>query len=820
MKRRVGLTRAGLIGAVLGGAGSVSSAVLAQPAAAADIPVKALVQTEPVPYWWFGGFVEVGGRDFLNDPQRNGQTAVYLNKNLPFPTVALTNQKSLAKYYEYSSIKPGPFSNFTMSTGSKDGLYQIDFGGKNVGYSDQNYYVDMSKAGQHYLDLIWDQTPHVYSTSAQTPYLGVGTNALTLPAGCASRLNTTAVVVTSANCLQPTTTDVGIRRDTASVEYRWTPTDAWDVKAELSNLHRSGTQVDGVVGMAASSVFSSPFQVIKPVSDTTQNFGVNGEYAGTSWWNQKYTFKVGYQGSLYNDDLSSYTIQNPYCTGNTCEVATLSPFARLSLPPSNQMNAVSSTLAVDLPFTSRYVGTVNYTMMTQNAAFIPITNNPNASAAVAGVLPALNGVNQTSLNGSINTLLSNNVVTTQITPYLTSKASYRYYDFQNNTPELLLGTLASGTANVWPSYDQSVLSEKTLRSLSLGYIKQNAGEELTWRPSRDWHLGVAYGYERYDYTRVDATSTDENSVKAFADWKPTSWVTLRSSGSYSDRTANNYNYVANVGSIQFPTTTPANNNWYYNSAYRQFLIDDRQRTKANFFMDIVVVRGLTITPSFKYQDDHYGLNPLTQLGLTDSSSWNGGIDVTYVLNPDIAFTVGYLREFYNQQLYGLSSTSATAVLGVGGVFSANTSDHSTVSTITAAVRYAAIPNKLDLDFRYTASLAIDSQQLLLGNNTNPVCPATMPVGSNCQFPDVRTSFQRLEAIAVYKFDQDLVSQLGLKGQVRAKLRYAWERNAVTNWQNDPLAPYSPIVTTQGIWLASNNPNYNVQLLAASLAYAW
>ena len=47
------------------------------------------------------------------------------------------------------------------------------------------------------------------------------------------------------------------------------------------------------------------------------------------------------------------------------------------------------------------------------------------------VLPA------SSLNGAINTLLSNNVLTTQITPDLKSKLSYRYYDFDNNTPELL-----------------------------------------------------------------------------------------------------------------------------------------------------------------------------------------------------------------------------------------------------------------------------------------------------------------------------------------------------------------------------------------------
>jgi hypothetical protein len=35
-----------------------------------------------------------------------------------------------------------------------------------------------------------------------------------------------------------------------------------------------------------------------------------------------------------------------------------------------------------------------------------------------------------------------------------------------------------------------------------------------------------------------------------------------------------------------------------------------------------------------------------------------------------------------------------------------------------------------------------------------------------------------------------------------------------------LAPYSPVVSTQGIWLAGDNPNYNVHLIKASLAYAW
>ena len=37
--------------------------------------------------------------------------------------------------------------------------------------------------------------------------------------------------------------------------------------------------------------------------------------------------------------------------------------------PDNQANGFVSTLAADLPHASRYVGTFNYTSMTQNSPF-------------------------------------------------------------------------------------------------------------------------------------------------------------------------------------------------------------------------------------------------------------------------------------------------------------------------------------------------------------------------------------------------------------------------------------------------------------------
>ena len=803
----------------------------AAPADAVSLPVKAAAVTAPS--WWTHGEIEFGVRGFVNDPNRDSS----LFGNTPGGGYIHLGQHSLGKYYEYSTIAPGAFGGGYVSTGSTDGLYQADLWANNIGYSDQSHLLNLSKIGEQYFSFGWDQTPHVYSTSAQTPYLGVGTNALTLPPGLLSKTATNSSII--APFLHQT--DVGIERDTAAASYRWTPTEAWDVRADYSHMDRNGTQPAGVVGFApaGSSVFSSPTQVPAPVDDTTQNFGANGEYAGISPWNQKFTVKLAYNGSRYTDNISSYSVQNPYCTGATaatCSSATLSPFARESTPPSNSANAVSGTVAAYLPWQSRYVGTLNYTMMTQDQTFQPMTDNPSAVASPAAFFGGIpwSAVNfgfingnpadpTNNLNGKIGTLLSNNVLTSQITPELTSKVSYRYYDFDNETPRIIFPA--------WVSYDQTGSSmEKTISSLSISYIKQDAGAELNWRPSREWNVNGGVGYERYNYDRTDVNITNEYSAKLSVDWKPTVWFTARSSGYFADRRYDAYDYNLFVSSIQFPgipgfaPTTSAG--WFYAPAYQQFMFDNRDRTKANIAFDIVAFRGVTISPTFKYQDDYYGLNPANQEGINNSRSTSWGVDVGYVVNPDLSFTVSYYWEDYNQLLYNYTSTfTGTGFTAPPGTCQAlpagnpnancliTTSDREHVNTLAVVANYAAIPNKLNFDARYSVSYGVDEQLLFTA--------ASAAACTNCQgqFPNDTTLFQRLDLTATYKFDPFWVNRWGFWGDIKAKLRYTWERNAVNNWQNDPLAPFTPILPSS-IWLAYDNPNYNVQMIAASLIATW
>ena len=887
MKSRSGVLLSCATGALLLGMAPIMPGALA---ADAELPVKAPVVVDTP--WWTHGFIEFGGRGFLNDPQRDGH--IFQGGN------------SLAKFYEYRDLRPGPFGDFNVGFGSKDGLYEVDAWGKNVGYRDQRYDAYLSKAGEQYFNFEWDQTPHVYSTSASTLFNTNG-NALTLInpnigsqmftygtglAGGGAVANNWADPVLHGGKNSPTAaetiawnnakavgintiinnnvvpTDIGIRRDTASVDYRYTPTDNWDVRANYSNMRRTGSQVDSVLFTGTNT--GSRVDVAKPVADTTQNFGVNGEYSGTSAWGQKFNAMVGYNGSVYQDDFSNYTVQNPFCVGTNCagQGTATGPLAMMSTPPNNQMNGVTGTLGADLPLNSRYMGTVAYSGMRQNDQFLPFSVNPVALVNPVTLVPtglsgaSLSSLPQQSLNGSINTLLSNNVVTTQITHDLKTKVYYRYYDYDNQTPQLnindwIITDAVSATAHQ---------SYSPVNPLMVGYIKQNAGAEGTWRPVNSVNIGGSYGYEHYDFTRYDASSTGENTGKIYADWKPEKWVTLRASGSYGERRAGNYDYLGNVGMFQWPfpkspvpavggatsgvtTTTltsyPVSPN--YSQAYRQFFLDDRNRAQVKFQVDVDVLRNFTVTPTVNYRDDEFLLSQ-NQLGLTHDHSLAAGLEMAYAASPDLRFLFSYMNEQRGQnQLVSsqnlapyttnnvnggttyLCPNTAPNAIGAAGTYlcqayGANINDR--VNTFIVGVNWAPIPQRLDLGVNYTLSMSNNASPLYMINGTGPIL--TNNFGNNQaspQFPDVTTTFQRLEANAKYTFDPEMVHRAGLSGNVSLRLRYAWERNSATNWNTDLMQPYmyQTLSQAQTLYyqaLAGNNPNYNVHMIGGTVVWAW
>lgn len=819
MKARNGLARNCLLSALLGTTALVSTGALAADMVTKAAPPPATDDGSP---WWFQGTVEAGWRGFTNDPQSNGMKAV-------------NNGKSLAGYYEYSDVAPGAFGNFDLSAGSKDGLYRIDAGGRNVGYDDQSYYFDWSKAGEHYFNFYWDQSPHVYSQSAMSPYFVRGNTVNLNPAtagiyvaggGGATFPGNSAGFQYGQNA---TPFYLGIQRDTAAASYRWTPGDAWDFDAAYAYMTRTGNQVMGVYRGDVSNNQLVP----KPVDDNTQNYDAKGQYVGTSFWGQRFVVQAGYEGSQYHDDYTNILVQGSALgtKGQTTTAGTPnSTYGAFGAWPSNRSDSFVSNLSADLPLNSRYIGTLNYTSMRQDAAF-PASCDINIGTGACGVTttgtaltPATITGSPANLGGEINTLLFNNVLNTKITPELTAKTSFRYYDQDNKTPEYL-ETSAGSVGGGAP-----------VNTLSMGYIKSNAGEELNWRPNKYWNLGAAYNFEHYDWTRTDVNHTNQNGGKVFVDYMPFGWLTSRASGEYTSRKMGNYNYLEYVGAYQWLNTTDTAAEQYFQS-YRQFMFDNRTVWTGKYSLDVVAAPGVTVTPWTKYTDAHYQVDPITQQGLQDSRRWDSGVDATWMVRPNLAFTVGYSWDYQNAAaltscVAGSSATApgmitAASSCTVGSTtipagsplaaYQLETSDRQTQSFVTAGVRYSPT-DQLDLSLHYVGSLAQDNMVMY------PAVSAALPGNTNGQFVPNKVWYQRLDATGIYKFSPEQVAALGWKGDIKAKLNYTWESNSESNWENDPLSPYAGgsmgTATQADLWLGWYNPNYNVQMISASLIASW
>lgn len=773
-------------------------------AADTAMPVKAL---PPATGWTWEGYAELGDRFYAR--KQGGATGLNWKNS--------AGTDSLGKFYEYRDLRPGPFGSFGLSGLSNNGLYGLDFRANNIGYKDQGYFLDLSKAGEHYLSVDWDQTPHTYNNHAGTIFNGAGTNNLTIPNSVRAALATGLAGVppvpnatqagTNANTINNNLNDfnLGYRRDTGTVNYRWTPNSEWDIKVDYTRIRREGTQSQGALSyqMGTNTPNSTQerngrviLELPKPIADTTHNADVNAEYAGTSPWGKKFNVALGYGYSAYQNDNASYSFQNPWITDATGNTPGAPLTNTMSLAPDNSANTINFVAGADLPWQSRYNGAVNYTMARQNESFIPFTSNSSITAGNAyipnvGLLGALPSINASSLNGGNNTLLVNNVVTTRWTADLKSTLRYRYYDFDSTQSPISVTSWIYADANA---------AEDTRSSFGLAYNKQNASADLTWMPKRYLTVGTGVGWERWDRDRRDVNVTNELSEKVFADLQAFEWSRMRASYVHSERRYDTYVGVVESNLGSYPT-------------YRLFDMANRNRDKGNFYVDFYVLDGVTITPNAGFRFDHYGTDPyaaVRELGLLHDNAWDAGIEAAWKPNRTMTVMASYTHEESQRQIMAAFAV-APPVQGLDVQTRDNT------DTFIFGVKADVIPDKLDMKGTFTLVRTFGGLAAGQGPGT------TGAVNSNL-FPDVHSNFNRLDVEARYKFER--VQQAGVKLEPYVKLRYLWERNSTDDWA--PLNwnymynfnAQTGSTFAKGIMLGWDNPNYNIQAVMLSAGVKW
>jgi len=551
-----------------------------------------------------------------------------------------------ARYQDFRDKQAG--INFRWS---KEGpSWFAKLGANNVGYNDQNFGGAFA-TGKLKGSFEWNQTPLFYGAPdvLKSPYspasISGGVATLTLDAATRQAIQSGTNVtsgVQSISALGVATSvaqatsgtlwrnlaqgvDVRSRRDEAKFDLTYEANRDVDVKFSLNSYRRNGTQPWG-----ASFAFNDAVELPLPIDNRTTDLKAEAE-----WANQKGMLRVGYDGSYFNNNITTLVWSNPVratdgWAGSSYSNALLggSALGRMALAPNNTANTVSAAGLYKLPGRSSFNASLAISSLKQDDALLPFTINstlqPGARVTVSGATWTLVAPERATAQADVRLTVGNFNFTTRPTRYFGLTAKYRYSNWDNRTP------IFHNQFNVrFDGAPENVPGSET----EPGNIKaQTFDVDASFTPVTYGAFRLGYGRNASDLTYRMFTGTTENTFRVAFDTIGNQYVTLRAKYESSKRDGLNIgDLTLRDGEVEDYFTAVGQH-----PGMAQFDIASRNRNRGTLVFDVSPVSAVGLSMSvFRGTDEYPGL----QYGLLNND--NTGISFGLDLMPSNFVTVGF-----------------------------------------------------------------------------------------------------------------------------------------------------------------------------------
>jgi len=479
------------------------------------------------------------------------------------------------KFGEYNGLydEGGYFIGNAIARYRDEDAYYMDLFIRDLGLEKRSIGIEGGKQGKYKLFLRYDEIPHYITETAQTPYLGTGSNSLTLPLNW-DRATTTAGMTDLDSSLRQV--DLKTKRKRVDVGMAYTPS-KWEYKLKYRHEVK-----DGQIATAGSFFFDAA-QLIKPIDYVTDQVDASIFYNS-----ERMQTSLAYYGSFFKNNNNSLTWDNAFEATGANALVGLPDAGQLALAPDNQFNQF--VLAGGFHVTEGTLASAEIAMgrMEQNDSFLPYTTN------------GLVGVNQlpsNSLNGVVDTLTAFIKLESSVSENWHLHAAYTYNDRDNKTPQL--------TFNSWVSTDIGVGGSRT--TLPYSFTQNDLKLQADYRVVRSTKLGFGYNYDTIERTYQEVDETKENTLWASATVRAID-TDLIFKVAQARRDVSNYTPVPE---IQPPAENPL---------LRKYNMADRDRTLSKMHVSILPYEGLTLGFSLDYATDDYtdsliGLTAGSELGV-------------------------------------------------------------------------------------------------------------------------------------------------------------------------------------------------------------
>lgn len=554
----------------------------------------------------------------------------------------------VARYERYRDARDGVYSNVTYRRDTSK--YFFDATANQIGRRDQKYTTDLTN-GKVRFSFLWDSLPTNYYYDAITPFTR-GSGTMTLPddpqrdtqnraalgipcayastCGTIAQANTALATGSIYNRVAETGFDLQSKRDTAAFALGFAATRDLDVNVAFTTTAKSGE-----MPWAGAFAFNNANELPLTLDNRTNDFSTSVEWAKT-----KGMFKVGWDGSWFNNDLQTLVWDNPirltdYNSGNP--LVPWDPLGysngngpaqgRMALSPSNTMNVVSATGLYKLARATAINGAVHFTSQSQDEQIIPwtINNLINQTAPSLG-FPGLARLPRETADASVaglNALLN---FSTRPWRNFSLQAKYRYNKRDVETPEF------DGTYNV--RFDAVPEDVEGYVTHQYDTTRQNFDASATLSLVGYGALRFGYGHEKYERHGRGFADTSEDVLRLSYDVMSLAFVQIRAGLDYGQRRGDGF-YLFGVDYEQQEAGEQPGLR-YYDEA-------DRNRTRASLMVsvnptDMIALYGQWSIGKDEYLADDFIPAGREYFGLMEQEvkAWNVGASI----NPNDTVSVG------------------------------------------------------------------------------------------------------------------------------------------------------------------------------------
>jgi MtrB/PioB family decaheme-associated outer membrane protein len=543
-----------------------------------------------------------------------------------------------------------------------------------------NAAVEGGREGQFTLRLVYAEIPHYLSDDARTPFLGVGTGTLTLPAAYAEGFGTTGAMPLATTL----PVDLSTTRQRLDLGANIAIAPRWSTRLTVRHDVRDGLQ------RTTGSFFSTAAQLAAPVDHTTDQIELSTTYNAAQWHGT-----LAYGVSLFRNGIDALTWANPF--KRVVDGATR---GQLALAPDNQLHQVSGQAAWLFSPAVRFSGDFAIGRLTQDEPFVSTTLN--SKLKVVALQP-------TSLDGKVETFNGNLRVTLTPLSNLRVNASYSRDVRDNTTPTARYAMVATdmfvgGTVVNTPFSFRQDRFKLNADFRGPGSLKLSAGVEEN---------DINRSYQEVSDTR-EWTTWGKLSVR------PSPKVWLAAKLSHAERKNSGYGIA--------PWISPPEN-----PLMRKFNLADRRRDSARVRADFTVSEAVQFGFNADFAYDDYTRSPI---GLNQARSSGFGADLAVTVSDGLSLhayvqTDRIRSEQNGSQAFKAADWSGSTLdsTGVGGVgvkyqegkleigadlTSARTRSQAQVDMAAGAVPFPTASTAQD-GLKLSASYELQKNLTLLGN---------------------------------------------------------------------------------------------------------